>query len=65
MTRPSNSGPVQVSVRTLLALRDERWVAEKSDQWNCSKHNTLITAHEQNHEASYEKHIGLFEEAHW
>ncbi|KAJ7005127.1 hypothetical protein NC653_009826 [Populus alba x Populus x berolinensis] len=27
----------------MLALRDERWVAEKSDQWNCIKHNTLIT----------------------
>ncbi|KAJ6934602.1 hypothetical protein NC651_009568 [Populus alba x Populus x berolinensis] len=27
----------------MLALRDERWVAEKRDQWNCIKHNTLIT----------------------
>ncbi|KAJ6934601.1 hypothetical protein NC651_009568 [Populus alba x Populus x berolinensis] len=43
MTRPSNRGPVQVSVWTMLALRDERWVAEKRDQWNCIKHNTLIT----------------------
>ncbi|KAB5565083.1 hypothetical protein DKX38_005137 [Salix brachista] len=27
----------------MLALQNERWIAEKRDQWNCIEFNTLIT----------------------